>query len=289
MPINDAMPEALHKITERPVQWPNLTGANTPGSGSVPVQTLPIIIKNNPALAPKPSTLPPHPQISQTLTGIPLGFQFAFKQLVSPTPYGNQIDSYRIYRNVLANNFSGALLIRTIKHDSTHLGAVTVQDSVTGGKQYYYFVTAVDTTGQESKIGAFQGSAVTSGNANPNVGNAAGTTVGPATNSASFSVLAEMTQTVTTKGNKVLVTFHGVFLETNGVCRVSIAVFRDGTQISDTVSQDLTGNALRFAVPITWIDSPSAGSHTYDIRWSTNANTATNDGTSRSLQVVELG
>src|SRR5260370_13404269 len=91
---------------------------------------LPILIRTHPQFAQKlVSTLPPHPQISQVLTAIPLGFQMAFNQLTSPTVYGNTIDSYRIYRNTNSNSFSGAVRIRTVKHDPTHQGAVTDQDT----------------------------------------------------------------------------------------------------------------------------------------------------------------
>jgi len=49
---------------------------------------------------------------------------------------------------------------------------------------------------------------------------------------------------------------------------------------------------FNFQMSIAFIDSPSAGSHTYDIRWKyLGINTAhiLGKGTARTLQAVELG
>lgn len=126
-------------------------------------QILPIIMQNNIALAQKPASLPPPPQIVTPLNSIPLGLQFSFNQLTLPAGYTNVIDSYRIYRNVLANEFSGAFMVRTLKHDPTNQGSIIFQDLTGSGQTYYYFITAVDTRGQESNPNRAQSVPVTSG------------------------------------------------------------------------------------------------------------------------------
>src|SRR5260221_7162499 len=181
------LPEPLHKITERPVQWPTVGGSNAPGS--VPVHALPVLVHNNIQLANKPASLPPHPTIAQTLTALPLSLQFSFNQVTLPIGATNVISSYRVYRNTTANNFSGATLMRTFVHDPTRQGAITLQDNTGGGKSYYYFVTSVDTTSQESAPVAAQAGTVTSQNANPNVAAPTPTTNAPSTSSTAYVVV----------------------------------------------------------------------------------------------------
>lgn len=272
----------LRYATEDPV------GAGAPGV-IVPPAVLQVLMKTSAALSPKPSAPPPHPQVTAPLAPIPLGYQFAFNQLTSPTPYGNIITAYRIYRNKMSNSFSGAQLIRTITHDPTHQGAVTVQDSTGGNVNYFYFVTAVDSTGQESNTpGSFQASAVTSGSANPNISQgtstsvAAITTVGTAISGASV--------TITAKGNPVLIIAMTVvdwISATSG--KVTLNLFKDGTVINTLVSRGsgVTGDTQ--TLTLAFLDSPPAGSHTYDLRISAAANSiASLDGWS-AIQVVELG
>src|SRR6185312_380004 len=129
----------------RPLQWPTLYQ-----------NQLPVIVKNNVQLAQKPLSLPPSPQIAQTLTGSPTGFQFSFKQVTVPTGQANVIDSYRVYRNT-ANVF-GRTLVHTFKHDPTHQGSIVFSDVITSatGAHFYYWVTSVDTFGQESSPQAAQ-------------------------------------------------------------------------------------------------------------------------------------
>jgi hypothetical protein len=288
----------IDSIPSQPVAPPN---------GSVPIApTSPIVMVNSPGLQMKPGNTPPPPQIAQKLTSIPLGYQFAYNQLVSPTPYGNIINSYRIYRNTKSNNFSGALLIRTMVHDKTHQGSVTVQDTVSGTQTYYYFITAVDTFGQESTSNPFQSGAVTSGNANPNALSVVGTTGLASTTSGTYSVVPEMTLTATFHGGKVLLIFTGSFtiqtssgtLTTTG----EFAIFRDGVQLSPATNGYFISNGanesttvpntnIDIPVSIAFIDQPSAGSHTYDVRWAifNGPGTLLITGPSRNFQAVELG
>src|SRR5260370_7718964 len=77
---------------------------------------------------------------------------------------------------------------------------------------WYFFVSSVDTAGQEASPVAFQAGAITSQNANPNIVSPTPSTTSPSTASSSFSVIAEMTSTITTKGNPILLVFIGSFV-----------------------------------------------------------------------------
>jgi len=130
--------------------------------------------------------------------------------------------------------------------------------------------------------------------------NGAGVTSFPSTTSTTFVVIPEMTTTITTHGNKVLVTFSGTFLGsgtlTSGVFTGFVAIFRDGVQVSAfTSSGRVPSNFLAsFVLALTYIDSPSAGSHTYDVRWQTSFGGSGSPvlesvAANRQLEVVELG
>lgn len=127
---------------------------------------------------------------------------------------------------------------------------------------------------------------------------AQGTTNGPNTSSNTYSVIPEMSATITTKGNKVMLLFVGTFNDQSGnnsaIFHNWFAFFRDGVQISPDYEIDA---AIGFASPIftpclTWIDTPSAGSHTYDVRWrkdTSGAGFLVALTTQRVIEIVELG
>lgn len=127
-----------------------------------------------------------------------------------------------------------------------------------------------------------------------NIFGGSGTTSSPATTSLSYVNIPEMTKTSTTKGNSVLVVFSGAVTPNNG-CQGSVAIFRDGSQISPdfTIEQLNAGAtvALAFASSLCFIDTPSAASHTYEVKWKVSGagQSLTALGTGRTLQVVELG
>jgi len=132
-------------LISRKLQWPK------------PFQNqLPVLVKNNVQLASKPASPPPSPTIEQKLTGTPTGFQFSFDQVTLPTGATNVISSYRVYRNT--QNVFNRNLVHTFTHDPTHVGAIVFTDVITAadGSNYYYWVTSVDTTGQESTPQAAQ-------------------------------------------------------------------------------------------------------------------------------------
>ena len=128
-----------------------------------------------------------------------------------------------------------------------------------------------------------------------NVTQAKGTTTNPQTTSSVYAVVPELTLTVTTKGNQVLVIFScSVFVAAGSAeWGVSFAIFKDGSQLSGDYAfqarQDASQQSLATATA-QYLDAPTAASHTYDVRWKalfTTAVTAT--GTDRSIQLTELG
>lgn len=137
----------------------------------------------------------------------------------------------------------------------------------------------------------------TSGNLKlKNVSQPTPTTSGPATTSTTYAVIAEMTQTITTKGNKVLLVFSASVVVANsghGNCTAALAFFRDGTQVGPTFIVTVIDVGLPEQTPcFDYIDSPSAASHTYTVQWKVESNTTAgigNDTTARSFQAVELG
>lgn len=121
-----------------------------------------------------------------------------------------------------------------------------------------------------------------------NVQSPAATTADPFTASTSYVVIPEMTVTITTKGNAVLVTFTGVF---SVGCGGLAALFRDSTQLTADFSIAVAAAATDpQSVTLTIIDTgASAASHTYAAKWKKNTGNAATVGTQRSFQVVELG
>lgn len=123
-----------------------------------------------------------------------------------------------------------------------------------------------------------------------NVAGPLATTSSPTTTSATFAVIPEMTSTITTKGNKITTIFTGTIANNTAATSGFIAVFADGVQISPSISFMSAIIGAESVISIVWLDSPSAASHTYDVRWKSNGTARlTAIGTSRTLQVVELG
>jgi hypothetical protein len=282
---------SVDQTTQRPAIPP--TAATVPGV-PIPFGTLTAAVKTT--FAQKPTSLPPAPQITAPLSAIQNGFQMAFNQVMSPTATGNVINGYRIYRNTTTNTFNssasggGSVLIRTILQDATHLGAVTVQDITGPNKTYFYFVTSVDTFGQESLPAKFINGAgtVTSGTVNLTSQATLGTNT---TTSTTFvSIGGGLTSTITTHGSPVLVTFYSGCGNNTANDGVQFELFRDGVGIPVAACAFVgtgiagTSNTIGFV----YLDSPTAASHTYEVKWQ-----ALTGGTATSsnpvLQTVELG
>lgn len=129
-----------------------------------------------------------------------------------------------------------------------------------------------------------------------NIQNATPSTVGPSTSSSTYAVIPEMTLTFTTKGNNVLLVFAASldYATVTGSQFAKLAIFKDGSQLTNDIEFGFsqTGTAsLEAAITITFIDSPTAASHTYDVRWklSLGAGPVSSLNKGRSFQAVELG
>jgi hypothetical protein len=122
--------------------------------------------------------------------------------------------------------------------------------------------------------------------------NAVGSTSSPLTSSTTYSVIPEMSITITTKGNKVLLIYSSEYILSRsgaGATSCKFAIFKDGAQLT----QDYPiGIEQESTVSISYMDLPSAASHTYDVRWainSANPGTVGNMGVARTFQAVEIG
>lgn len=107
------------------------------------------------------TSAPPAPTIAQYLIPLPyVGYQFAFNQLSGLA--ADVIDCYKIYRNA-SNDPNTATAIDRKPHDPTALGSIVVSDPAPPGVTYFYWVAAVNTSGDESVKTPAQTSTVVSG------------------------------------------------------------------------------------------------------------------------------
>jgi len=133
---------------------------NTPGIPSyriVPAQPLNIAgATTNTTAAATTSIAPrqptPAPTISQSLTTTPSGYTFSFLQVRLPMGSTTSISSYKVYRNSI-NVSASATVIQSVVHHQANIGIpVLVQDSVSNGIQFYYWVSAINISGIESTL-----------------------------------------------------------------------------------------------------------------------------------------
>ena len=105
---------------------------------------------------------PPAPSIAQSLVNTPTGYQFSFNFLTGLLT--DVIANYRVYRN-FSNTTVGATAILSIPQDTKGSASYVVQDNI--GSQsvitYYYWISAVNTSGLESSLTAAQSGAVVNG------------------------------------------------------------------------------------------------------------------------------
>lgn len=102
--------------------------------------------------------IPPTPSLAQTLTGTPTGYQFAFNQLAGLA--ANVIDGYAVYRNTSMTP-TGATQINYLKHNPANATPVVVLDVAGQGQTFFYWVSAYDTSGNESNLLAAQDGTIT--------------------------------------------------------------------------------------------------------------------------------
>jgi hypothetical protein len=109
---------------------------------------------------------PPPPTVTTNLVASSTGYQFAFAYEAGLLQ--DVIQSYNIYRNT-SNTTVGATIRKNVPQPSTNTGSYVYQEDTTPGTVYFYWVTAVNTSGLESTKAAAQSGAVVSG-ALPNLG-----------------------------------------------------------------------------------------------------------------------
>jgi hypothetical protein len=126
-----------------------------------------------------------------------------------------------------------------------------------------------------------------------NVAQATPSTSGPTTASGTYAVIPEMTITVTTKGNDILLLFSIVLASSVPGYQYAMAFFRDGAMIGpefDGGNTMTAGNFLQIPFAQSFLDNTAAaGSHTYDVRWKATSGTVVSVALQRTFQLVELG
>jgi len=103
---------------------------------------------------------PTAPTIAQNLIATPTGYQFSFNQLAGLS--ADMIDDYQVWRNT-TNTSGTASRFQYFKHNPLNSTAVVVTDVAPNGTTYFYWVSAVNTTGLESTKTAVQSQTITSG------------------------------------------------------------------------------------------------------------------------------
>ncbi len=126
------------------------------------------------------------------------------------------------------------------------------------------------------------------------------TTTDPTISSTTPAVIAEMTQSITSKGNVLLLLFSGTFAVSSfGVSLAQVILklqfYRGGVAKGDVY--EISWKTDTLIIPLTatlcLFDQPAAGTYTYDVRWSlvsaAGVPVVQSSGTSRRFQIVELG
>jgi hypothetical protein len=108
---------------------------------------------------------PPAPTVSQTLLATAAGYQFQFNYEAGLL--ADVIQSYNIYR-FTSNTPASATIVKNVPQPATNTGKYTYQEVVPVGTNYYYWVTAVNTSGLESSKTDAQSGLVING-ATPNL------------------------------------------------------------------------------------------------------------------------
>ena len=123
----------------------------------------------------------------------------------------------------------------------------------------------------------------------PQVSHVDGATSGPTTTSTSYVDLTDITVTITTGANPVLILFSGDFASTSAGGNIYVIIEIDGVDQADserTISIDNVN--YQYSVATTWLTTATAGSHTFKIQWKVSGGTGTATGTSRAMEVLEF-
>jgi hypothetical protein len=117
-----------------------------------------------------------------------------------------------------------------------------------------------------------------------------GSAANPSTASTSAVLMTDMTLAMTTTGGPVLVLFTAAVSAAIASTAVIFEIYLDGapTGTGRQVSPSAAGETV--IVPLMSLFVPSAGAHTFTIRWyvAGPAGAATSSGTQRSMTVVEF-
>lgn len=120
---------------------------------------------------------------------------------------------------------------------------------------------------------------------------AVGSTSDPTTTSATYIDLTDMSVTITTGANPVLVLFAGDFSHNTTSARVWCILEIDGTDKTTTeavASFFSSGEGGGERIAITHLETLTAAEHTFKIQWKQADGTGTALGIRRSMQVIEL-
>ena len=157
-----SVPELVASGTTSPISFLlETTGETiTVYASTVSISGVPNIVESSPfqtVLLDGVTSAPPAPTITQTLVGTPVGYQFTFTQLGGIL--ADIIAGYNIYRNT-SNTTVGATVIRFIPQSALNSGSFVFQDVLNDAVVYYYWVSAVNTSGLESALTSAQSGAV---------------------------------------------------------------------------------------------------------------------------------
>jgi hypothetical protein len=103
-----------------------------------------------------------------------------------------------------------------------------------------------------------------------------------------YAVMPEMTRTFTCRGGTLLILFSGMFNNNGLAANNFFRIFLDGVGIGIEYLIDRAADDFNYTFALPLLDTPSAGSHTYDVRWKCNANPLQALGVARMLQIIEL-
>lgn len=184
----------------------------------------------------------------------------AYQPVVARRPLASTLDTYD-------NNF-------TVDYQ---------RDAFLAGRRPMWNIPVMATTA--SKVGTIKSSANVAGTS-PAYAIVSGFSQSPITNVNTFSVIPNMAQQIHTSG-PLQVNFSVNLQTVNSADPVSVAVFRNGLQVSQTYQSSGNGNT-NFLMSGSFTDNPPLGRAVYDVRWKNTASKVTASGTQRTLQLLNL-